>query len=120
MALAAEQHLRRQHPVAGCLRQPGPAVGADADDRDPRLTRPTAASRPPPPGVTRVDEAPTSSRHFMSIEPASSPASVVTSSDSSARPTSRPTTTTVSGERCSSNSFWAATTWSRRERDAGL
>ena len=33
--------------------------------------------------------------------------SVVTVSDSSARPTSRPTTTTVSGGRCSSSSFWA-------------
>src|SRR5690606_40133793 len=69
---------------------------------------------------TRVDEAPTISRHFMSIVMGSSSPNVLTVSTSSARPTSRPTTTTVSGLLCSSSTCLAVATCSVRLRDAGL
>ena len=59
-------------------------------------------------------------RHFMSMLSGSSAASVVTTSDSSARPTSRPTTTAVSGARCSSRIFCNSATWVTRDFDAGL
>src|SRR5690606_27593426 len=58
-----------------------------------------------PAGETRVLEEPTISRHFISMEAGSSSPRVVSVNDSSARPTSRPTTTTVSGRRCSSSTL---------------
>ena len=104
---AAEQLGLSQPTVSQHVRRLEEALGDDA-------------AAPAPEAERRVPVEPISSRHFMSIEAASSSASVVTASDSSSRPTSRPTTTTVSGERCSSRIFWASTTWSVREREAGL
>ena len=46
--------------------------------------------------------------------------SVVTVKDSWARPTSRPTTTTVSGGRCSEKTSRSRATWVVRDREAGL
>ena len=80
-----------------------------------RSRRPDGAA-----GGHLVPRAPTSSRHFMSIAPASSSPSVVTWTDSSARPTSRPTTTTVSSDRTLRSTATASASWPVRDRDAGL
>lgn len=56
----------------------------------------------------------------MSMLGGSSSPNVVTLSDSSARPTSRPTTTTVSADLCSSSTLHAIAICSRRLREAGL
>ena len=88
--------------------------------------RPTSSSRQTerevqtPVGLTVVRRAPMISRQCMSITSGSRSPSVVTVSSSSARPTSRPTTTGVSAARNSSRISFASLTWVVRLREAGL
>jgi hypothetical protein len=70
--------------------------------------------------TTRVAVDPTMSSVLMSIVEGSSSPSAVMVSCSSARPTLRPTTTGVAGDRCRSTRSRTALTCQVRVRDAGL